>query len=103
MKLWIDDDALTPGMEHFRYPPDDSWHIVTSVKEAKEFVKLYGFPEELGIDHDLGEESVMSFLYWLEERYPDACAPKWSIHSMNPVGAENVKSFMLSWERSRTL
>jgi hypothetical protein len=103
MKLWIDDDASTPGMELFRYPPDNTWLIATSVSIAKALVEVHGFPEELGLDHDLGNEKVMNFLYWLEEKYPESMPPKWSVHSMNPEGAKNITAFMDSWARSRML
>lgn len=51
LKLWIDDDARKSGMMAFRYPPDDTWTIATSSKEAIEIVQREGFPVELGTCH----------------------------------------------------
>ncbi len=102
LKLWIDDDAKTPGMASFRYPPDDSFTIALSTKEAKAIVEEKGFPFELGLDHDLGDSTVLEFLYWLEERFPDKLPPIYTIHSRNPSGAKNNEAFMNSWAKSRT-
>jgi len=110
-KLWLDDDARKPDMEDFRYPPleDTSWVVVTSVQEAKDLCTKYGAPDQMSLDHDLGMEdgkcyTAMDFLRWLEGKLEDGTPiPKWTVHSRNPVGAENIKAFMASWEKSRTL
>ncbi len=76
LKLWIDDDARSPNMASFRYPPDDTWTIATSSKEAIEIVQREGFPAEMGLDHDLGgDDTVMRFLWWLVDNYGDTNAP----------------------------
>jgi hypothetical protein len=97
MKLWVDDDARTPGMEPFRYPPSAGWVIAVSVQEAILAVQAYGYPEELGLDHDLGEETVMKFLTWLFENFPNHKPPTYSIHSKNPWGCENIEAYLSSW------
>lgn len=110
-KLWLDDDARKPDMEDFRYPPlkDTSWVVVTSVQEAKDLCTKYGAPDQMSLDHDLGMEdgkcsTAMDFLRWLERKLEATTPiPKWTVHSRNPVGAENIKAFMTSWEKSRTL
>jgi hypothetical protein len=100
-KLFIDDDAKTPGMESFRYPPDDSWKIALSAQEAIDIVKLNGLPSEIDFDHDLGDSNVMEFLRWIS--LTDLILqnpPKYKIHSRNPEGAKNIHSFMESWKKS---
>lgn len=88
MKLWIDD---------VRPLPNDSYTLCKSVNEAKktiERLEAQGTPIELiDIDHDAGDYAsdggdYIRLLDWLEEterRYTIR------IHSMNPVGVENMR------------
>ena len=98
MKIWVDD---------VRPAPDDGslWMPVKSVNEAIESIKLCeyvfnGFAhirkgeiELIDIDHDAGDYAsdggdYIKILDWLEEtgrNYPI------HIHSMNPVGVENMR------------
>jgi hypothetical protein len=62
-------------------------------------VKRLGYPGHISFDHDLGEEKTgCDVAKWLVQR-----DIKWqempiyfsySVHSMNPVGAENIKGVM---------
>lgn len=98
-KLWIDDqisDVETPS----RHTPQ-GWEGAASVDDAIAIVEAYGYPPaELDLDHDLGpEETVMEFLRWLSREHPESI-PRYWIHSMNPVGAQNIDAFMKSWRRA---
>ena len=93
MKLWIDDVRPAP----------ESWYVWDkwrkSVNEAKNLIeeveRLFGCNEIelIDIDHDAGEYAqyggdYIKLLDWLEEtgrNYPI------HIHSMNPVGIENMR------------
>ena len=88
MKLWIDDTRPAPSLDYF-------W--VLSVNQAKDYI-IYceesNIPIELiDTDHDAGDYYVLGgdyikLLDWLEEtgrNYPVR------IHSMNPVGVENMR------------
>lgn len=82
MKLWVDDVRPAP----------DGYVWCKSVNEAKRFI-IIGEIELIDIDHDAGVYSVdggdyIRLLDWLEETgrsYPI------KIHSMNPVGVENMR------------
>ncbi len=58
-----------------------------------EDVRLVG----ISLDHDAGDYAseggdYIKFLDWLEEHYPcDFSKITWEIHSMNPVGIENME------------
>ena len=98
MKLWIDDVRPAPGdMYH-------EWIWVRTVNMAKEIIEIYGSwvdfdnnivdcIELIDIDHDAGNYArfggdYIELLNWLEEtgrNYPI------HIHSMNPVGVENMR------------
>ena len=98
MKLWIDD--VRPAPKGYR--------TVRSVNEAKEIIetyeimrrvsggKRYYIIELIDIDHDAGEFAddggdYIKLLDWLEKtdrNYPIR------IHSMNPVGRENMRAII---------
>lgn len=87
MKLWIDDERPAP----YGYVP------LNSVDEAREFIVWCEFTKQpinlIDIDHDAGVYvfeggDYIKLLDWLEEtgrNYPI------HIHSMNPVGVENMR------------
>ena len=87
MKLWIDD---------VRPAPDGYW-LAQSVRQAKLAIQIVENGHELieliDIDHDAGDYvsdggDYINLLNWLEEtgrNYPIR------IHSMNPVGRENMR------------
>lgn len=94
MKLWIDDVRPAP----------EGYVRIRSVNKAHEFIEIYENIyrreqdpfmkiELIDIDHDAGDFSVyggdyIKLLDWLEEtgrNYPIR------IHSMNPVGVENMR------------
>lgn len=92
MKLFVDD---------LRSPPDDSWVVARSTKEALEICGKT-WPTELSLDHDLGgDDRVMDFLKSFYEMSGNKNIPSWKVHSANPVGRLNIESFMKSWERSQ--
>lgn len=104
-KLWIDDDALTPGMEHWRYAPDFTWRIALNSKMAKELVKELGTPKYISFDHDLGildgkNDTSMVFLKWLVKNYHDHDF-EYDVHSQNPNGRDNIISYIESWKKSK--
>lgn len=88
MKIWVDD---------MRQPPSEEWAWCRSVKSAIGFIELYeekGFDiGVISLDHDAGDYTkyggdYIKLLDWLEEtgrNYPIR------IHSMNPVGRENMR------------
>lgn len=90
MKIWIDDLRSPPG------PYNDSWCWVTSVNKAINAIEYFEewFKVELiDIDHDAGDYvsdggDYIKVLDWLEETGRDYPI---RIHSMNPVGVENMR------------
>lgn len=95
MKLWIDD---------VRPKPDDSYIWCWSVNRAKQIIQEIETMHFMGsqaidildIDHDAGDFAndggdYIKLLDWLEEtgrNYPIR------IHSMNPVGRENMRAII---------
>ena len=92
-KLFIDD---------LRDPVTSDWKVARSSVEAKDIVVEFGIPNEIAFDHDLGgDDTSIVFINWLINKMLDEDLKlpegfKFSIHSMNPVGVENIKSLMTS-------
>ena len=100
MKLWI--DVVRPAPEGYEF-------TAKSVNQAKAIIKnalsgpLWWEGEFVGIDtisidHDAGSYvsnggDYIKLLDWLEEFYPNY---PWQIHihSMNPVGVENMRRIL---------
>ena len=102
MKLWLDDLRPAP----------DGYHWCKRVDSAKDFIETYetlyrnGDIQEpvtlISLDHDAGDYACcggdyIRLLDWLEEtgrNYPI------HIHSMNPVGVENMRRIIQrnGWE-----
>lgn len=103
MKLWIDDVRSAP----------EGYAWAKSVNEAKDYIELYEYElqsnppatlveydklaiEFIDIDHDAGDYAknggdYIKLLDWLEEtgrNYPI------HIHSMNPVGVQNMRAII---------
>lgn len=95
MKIWVDDIRPAP----------DGYRIARSVNEAKELIESYEWMkivsggkhyyniDLIDLDHDAGDYACdggdyINILNWLEEtgrNYPIR------IHSMDPVGVENMR------------
>jgi len=95
-RLFIDDD---------RWPVTPDWVIVRTPLQAIQAFQNYGMPYEIAFDHDLGSTSngvemkateFVNYLWGLAEEgkliFPSDF--KYSIHSQNPIGAENIRSKM---------
>lgn len=93
-KLYLDD---------IREPEDDSWIIVRTYNEFVSYIATYGIPDFMSLDHDLGEEKsgydcTKYLLKYIrkkidnKEDLPNKI--NYIIHSMNPVGANNMREVM---------
>lgn len=92
MKLWIDD---------VRPAPSDEWLWARTVQEARAAIHMYEHQMSedtilISLDHDAGSyakdgKDYIDILNWLEYwNIPDT-GYFFHIHSMNPVGCENMR------------
>lgn len=96
-KLFLDDE---------RFPAKNVENAIIrrSSKEAIELcLEMKSFPNEIMFDHDLGgDDTSIRFIRWmidmlLDDQSGNFKLPvdfKYSIHSQNPIGAANIKSYM---------
>lgn len=105
--LWID-DVRDPSF--FSQDWEEKQYVwATGVEQAIYFCRLWGPPAFMALDHDLGidplrglKREVPEFLTWLQKEYPSD-PPDYSCHTANPIGEQNMTSFMDSWKRSLNL
>jgi hypothetical protein len=114
-KLYLDDIRFP----HFTFPTtkDSEWVIARSYDEFVKTLKDKGIPFIVSFDHDLADEHYqpeISVETYKEKTGMD-CAkhlvevcmeqdrdlPKWFVHSANPVGAANIRSYLESYTKSR--
>lgn len=87
MKIWVDD---------LRTPPSEDYVWCPSVNSAKNAIKYFSEwfrVEVIDMDHDAGDYAkdggdYIKLLDWMEETGRDYPI---RIHSMNPVGVENMR------------
>ena len=102
-KLFLDDE---------RYPTDNSWVIARNYHDAVWYVTNYGLPRFISFDHDLAfdhytigkphEFTGYDFAKWFANYVMDNEVDldpdfDYYVHSMNPVGAENIRTYMEHW------
>lgn len=95
MKLWVDD---------VRKPPSNDWIWVQSVVQAIPTIYMYerNMHDDtiiIDLDHDAGEfvkygGDYIEILNWLEREGIVDTGYFFHIHSMNPVGVQNMKAII---------
>lgn len=81
---------------------------VRSSREAIDFVSNFGCPDFISFDHDLGgDDTAMIFVKWLIEKDMDNNGEiipsnfSFNVHSQNPVGKQNIESYINGYLRHR--
>lgn len=93
-KLFLDDE---------RFPVDNTWTIVRNFSDARWYIENRGIPDVISFDHDLGSSKItgMDFAKWFCNYVIDNEIPyngmEYIVHSMNPVGAANIDSYMANF------
>lgn len=121
-KLFLDDERMPSDVTWVDIGPGP-WEIVRSYDEAVAWVQENGFPDVISFDHDLGYEafdtnedgiivvtdatpapSGYDFAKWLIHHDMDCNGLdglkdnfKFTVHSMNPVGAANIRGLLNSY------
>lgn len=90
-RLFIDDE---------RMPTEPDWFVARNSYQAICALVMYGMPYEIAFDHDLGgQDTSMVFINKLVDFLNDGAVEfpedfKYSVHSQNPIGAENIRCYM---------
>lgn len=94
-KLFLDDE---------RIPVKNDYLIARSFYDAMDLIDTFGIPSHIAFDHDLGlGANGCDFAEWFANYIIDRDGLIWhelpknfsySVHSMNPIGANNIKNVM---------
>lgn len=107
MRLFIDDQRLPQFVDwvpwHVRVQYKDlRWMIARSYDNAIECMTVFGCPNYISFDHDLGHNQKTGYdiAKWMVERdldfggrfIPESFA--FIVHSRNPVGKQNIEGLL---------
>lgn len=117
--LFLDDIRMPSHVGNYMLPielcpmyREENWEIVRSYDEFVAWILKNGLPDVISFDHDLAaihyeqhtwqesfeylEKTGYDCAKWLVNFCAHECIslPKYYIHSMNPVGAENIKNLL---------
>ena len=127
MKLFLDDNRKPYDVFRTTINPvyeSNDWSIVKSYDDFVNHIEKNGLPEIISFDHDLSfdhyyeknqkgnleydnftEKTGYHCGQWLIEycKNNNLTLPKWFVHSANPVGSENIKNLLSSFNKSSDL
>ena len=114
------DDVRVPRSVTWVTLPSADWRIVRDYSHFVQCIKTYGVPEFVAYDHDLADSHYTDMNHGgdinydrLEEKTGYDCAkflvnecnklgvphPPYVVHSMNPIGAKNIISYIEQYNR----
>lgn len=121
--LFLDDVRQPTDAANYIYPVTDrvmyrknNWEVVRSYDEFTNWILKNGLPDVISFDHDL-EDAHYSFqgdydsqgmertgyhcAKWLVEfcMHEKLPLPEYYVHSMNPVGAENIETYLENYKK----
>ena len=87
-------------IDNERFPVTPDWFLARNSFQAIKALELYGLPQEIAFDHDLGgQDTAINFINQLENELIDRKLKfskcfEYTVHSQNPIGAANIISKM---------
>ena len=91
--LFVDDERNPKTKAPVGY-----WIVARSADDAKAVIFMCGQPLYISMDHDLGEEKPTGydFVKWLVDCHMQKPFdfPEFNYHTANPVGRDNMKSYV---------
>ncbi len=101
-KLFLDDQHNENLPERVRCPAD--FLPAKNIGETKKLIENNGPPIEMWLDFDLGinekgeRETALDFVKWLASQ--TSKVPTYKIITKNPIGRQQLESYLNSWSRS---
>jgi hypothetical protein len=93
-QLFLDDERFPISVSY------GDWVIARSFDDAMYYIQYWGIPHFISFDHDLGEgktgyDFAKSFCdYVVIKHMTLPVGFDFYVHSMNPVGRDNIKQYM---------
>jgi hypothetical protein len=106
------DDERNPSDVNWIKIPNVRWSVCRNFHEFKKYIDVWGMPEAISFDHDLAPEHYEACINethdygniatgydcakWLVEycRQSRKKIPQYTVHSLNPVGRENITTYL---------
>lgn len=118
--LFLDDERKPLSVKWVDLPAAN-WVIVRSYDQFVDMITKRGLPAFVTFDHDLGPESMAAVIKgevyrgcektgldcakWLVDCCIDVHVPlpRWMVHSLNPIGRENIAGYLRQAEQLLTI
>lgn len=102
--LFLDDTRVPQDVTWIRLPTLVPWTVVRNYEQFKNKILEKGIPKFISFDHDLGEKEASGYdcVNWFIHEVllnNNIQFPEYTVHSMNPIGAENIKELISSYRR----
>lgn len=111
---FLDDERMPSDVTWVPVPNTPDCEIARSFDDFVNIIESNGMPVYVSFDHDLADEHYVAMLrgstdygeektgYDCAKWLVDFCAeheipfPDFEVHSMNPIGSENIRQYILS-------
>ena len=116
--LFLDDERFPKNVTWIQLPLVN-WIIVRDFKQFVNIIEKRGLPNTVSFDHDLAEDHYRTTIPKIDykEKTGYECAkwlveycmernlnfPNYTVHSMNPIGKQNIISLIDSYKKSKKL
>lgn len=109
--IFLDDERNPGDVTWIQYEPGIQWVITRSFREFVELSRACRSIAFVSFDHDLAdfsngrEYSGYDCAKWLVEHCEGhrMSLPRWVTHTQNPVGAENINTYLKNYHRFAAL
>ena len=119
--LFLDDNRIPTHVTWVDIPKDQHYSVVRNYQEFVDLITLRGLPKFVCYDHDLGsahyghglngddipydsytEKTGYDAAKWLVDYCMNKAIkhPSYVVHSMNPVGKQNIISYVESYNKT---
>ena len=104
--LFLDDERFPDAVKWVDLPRKN-WRIARNFDQFVFNIEFNGLPEFISFDHDLGADprTGLDCAKWLLKYClrNNKEVPEFKVHSMNPIGAENIKCILNNCKRMKEL
>lgn len=123
--LFLDDERMPYQVGNYIYPVEikplyrlETWEIVRNYEEFVKIIEERGLPSLISFDHDLADihydSNIFKETFTYREKTGYDCAkwlidycqlhnlelPKYLVHSMNPIGKENIQKLLENFKKT---
>lgn len=101
--LFLDDERNVEDVTWIKLLPEP-YKIVRTYDDFVKCIEQNGLPKNISFDHDLGTDKTgYDCAKWLVSycMFNQLDVPNYTIHSKNPIGADNIKGYIENYKTRR--